>query len=168
MPSLDIDNLDELENAVTIDLDGIDKQSQSQASSIVKDIAALYTDPDWIQSHPSQKRRLDIELETLRGLIKMRQSDEQAHDALIQGISNNNNNASLYKALADIQRTSLQITDKINQSINTITNLLEKFQLDMPVHSSDNSTIHDDDTGLTRGSKEFIKKMARMEACGTS
>lgn len=163
-PNFPIDDLP-TESAVTIDLCAIDDNSKKTAMTIISDITKLYADENWVKEHPIQKRRLDIELETLRGLLKMRQADEQAHDALIEGISANNGNASLYKALADIQRTSLQVTDKINQTINTLTNLMEKFQLDNPVEQSDNSNdIANDSIEMTRGSKEFITKMNQVES----
>ena len=107
-----------------------------------------------MSAHPMAKKRIDTELESLRVLIKMRKADEQAHDSIITAIASNSNNASLYRALTDIQKTILAITSKISETIIGINNILKGFQLEI---NFDKPAEPESDS--TRGSKDFISKM---------
>jgi hypothetical protein len=150
----------ELESAVQIDICNIDKNAVADAEAYIKYITELYYDKTWIKKHPEVKRRLDIELENLRNLIKMRRSDEQAHDALLNGISSNNTNASLYRALAEIQRASLAVTKQIAETIEKLDNILKGYQLELPVGvdavDDDSPPTQEENQQMYRGSRAFI------------
>ena len=148
------------ENNVQIDIPDLDKTSNEEAARIIRDMTDLYHDEKWIGEHPRIKKRIDIELETLRGLIKMRRADEQAHDALLNGISSNNTNASLYRSLAEIQKSSLAVTRQINETVNTLDNILKQYQLDIS-HQEDNAETEEEDMTMHRGSKSFIKEQIK-------
>ena len=159
-----VDNLD-LEQAVQIDIPELDRMSNKDANTIVSGIADLYYNPEWIKAHPQVKRRIDIELETLRGLIKMRRADEQAQDAILNGISSNNTNASLYRSLAEIQRASLAVTKQIDDTIEILDRILKGYQLEIPFGAKNEETDEPDDTQppIHRGSKAFIEEQIKQQ-----
>lgn len=148
------------ENNVQIDIPDLDKTSNEEAARIIRDMTDLYHDEKWIGEHPRIKKRIDIELETLRGLIKMRRADEQAHDALLNGISSNNTNASLYRSLAEIQKSSLAVTRQINETVSTLDNILKQYQLDIS-HQESSAEAEEEDMVMHRGSKSFIKEQIK-------
>lgn len=145
------------ENILVIDMDEIDKSAVKDAQELVDNLSNIYCDPSFMKAHPLAKKRVDTELESLRVLIKMRKADEQAHDSIINAISANSNNASLYRALTDIQKTILAITSKISETIIGINNILKGFQLEINFDKPD----EDQQTNSTRGSKDFINKMRK-------
>lgn len=146
----------ELENAVQIDIDELDEIASKDAGKIVQGVTELYYDKDWMSKHPQVRHRIEIELETLRGLIKMRKADEKAHDALLNGISSNNTNASLYRALGEIQRTSLAVTKQINETVQALNNLIKGYQLELQFTKDDPDEQPQDENTIYRGSKSFI------------
>lgn len=170
MDDLPVDDIQE--QIIHIDLDTLDEDSAEMARGMVTDLNTLYGDEEILQKYPQTKARLDMELETLRGLIKMRKSDERAHDALLQAIAATPTNASLYRSLAEIQKTSLQVTTKINETIETINKVLKSFQQELDratgkMAGADAETIMNEETDTTdtyRGSKAFIQAMNREEA----
>lgn len=158
-----VDDMD-LENAVTIDIPELDKDSTETAERIVKDMEGLYYDDEWLESHPRIKKRIDIELESLRSLIKLRKANEQAHDAILNGISSENSNASLYRALGEIQRTSLSITKQIDETVTKLEDMLQQYQMaveDGPVQINEDEDDIEDTSPTHRGSKSFIKEQIK-------
>lgn len=155
-------NIDDLheEDLITIDLDAINSDSEKEAKDIIKIVTDLYQDDRFKERHPQVQRRIELELETLRGLIKMRKADEEAHDALILAITENKNNASLYRAMSEIQKTSIQLTNKIHDTIEKLNTICKGFQLELEF---DGPEQDDEDMPETRaahrGSKSFIKDM---------
>ena len=154
---------------IEIDIDGIDNDAKKDAELLVETISRLYCDEEFMKNHPAFKKRVDTELESLRVLIKMRKTDEVAHDFLINAIKGNSGNASLYKSLAEIQKTILSITTKMNETIAGLNNLVKGYQLEFnfdsePNDESNDSTEPDEISSTTcRGSKEFIRKMEQTE-----
>lgn len=154
---------------IEIDIDGIDNDAKKDAELLVETISRLYCDEEFMKSHPAFKKRVDTELESLRVLIKMRKTDEVAHDFLINAIKGNSGNASLYKSLAEIQKTILSITTKMNETIAGLNNLVKGYQLEFnfdpePNNESNDSAEPDEISYTTcRGSKEFIRKMEQTE-----
>ena len=156
-----IDQLPE-EDLFEIDMDAIDKDSESEAHEIIKIVTDLYQDEDFKKKHPQAQRRINLELETLRGLIKMRKVDEEALEAIIQAISANKSNGSLYRSLSEIQKTSIAISNKIHDTVDRLNTICKDFQHELPVEE----TEQDDkpSKGATRGSKAFIEEMSKLKA----
>lgn len=166
---------------VPIDLEDLDSASSETAKSMIQNLNDLYGDEEILKKFPQTKARLDVELETLRGLIKMRKADEAVHDTILSAISTTPNNASLYRSLADIQRTSLQITEKIDTSMKSINTIIKSFQTEMD-HATGRfevgtpeSSIEDtgngdteegkiNDKGIYRGAKSFIQAMQSQDS----
>lgn len=156
-----IDRADDMENAVQIDITEIDKDSTETATRMVRDMEGLYYDDEWLATHPRIKKRIDIELESLRSLIKLRKSNEQAHDAILNGISSNNTNASLYRSLAEIQRTSLAVTKQINETVHELEDILQQYQMATDAPVMQEMQQEEDDISMHRGSKSFIKEQIK-------
>lgn len=155
------DNIDGMQ-LVDIDLEGIDQSSKEDAITLIENLSRFYYDKDFMQRNPNFKKRVDADLESLRILIKMRKSDEIAHDLLVKAIAGNSGNASLYKSLSEIQKTIISITSKMGDIIDGLNNLMKGYQLEM--NFDDPEPIESEDTieqvGDTfKGSKDFIKSM---------
>ena len=156
------------EQLVNIDVEGIDREAKSDAHQMVDNLSKFYYDEAFMSKHPQIKKRIEDELESMRILIKMRKADEEAHDALIKAISANNTNASLYKALTQIQGTILSVTTKMGEIVDRLNHMMKGYQLELPYEQQDQT---DDNTEITtkntyRGTKEFIKNMLNQEQSG--
>lgn len=169
-PPLPIDSFPtddlELDAAVSIDIEAIDTDSKESAQEMIKTITDLYHDEKFMAAHPQVKRRIDLELETLRGLIKMRIADETAHDAILSAIASNKNNASMYRSLSEIQKTSLAITTKIHDTIEKINGFMKGYQLELPFdeNKDEETETESKPTKVHRGSKDFIASMLEDES----
>lgn len=147
---------------VDIDMEGIDKESLDDAMALVDNLSKLYCNEEFMKNNPNFKKRVDAELESLRVLIKMRKTDEVAHDLIIKAIAGNSGNASLYKSLAEIQKTILSITTKMGDIITGLNNLLKGYQLEMNFEEQEQPETEQEQPKLKnayRGSKEFIERM---------
>lgn len=149
---------------VDIDMEGIDKSSKDDAIALVENLSKLYCNEEFMKSNPNFKKRVDNELESLRILIKMRKADEVAHDLIVNAIAGNSSNASLYKSLAEIQKTILSITTKMGDIITGLNNLLKGYQMELNFDQVENQSDDSVDIKKTsRGSKEFIQRMNELE-----
>ena len=149
---------------VDIDMEGIDKSSKDDAIALVENLSKLYCNEEFMRSNPNFKKRVDNELESLRILIKMRKADEVAHDLIVNAIAGNSSNASLYKSLAEIQKTILSITTKMGDIITGLNNLLKGYQMELNFDRAENQSDDSVDIKKTsRGSKEFIQRMNELE-----
>ena len=98
---LDVDGM----QLVDIDFDGIDESAKADAIALIENLEKFYYNDDFMKNHPTFKKRIDTDLESLRILFKMRKSDETAHDLIMKAIQGNSGNASLYKSLSEMQKT---------------------------------------------------------------
>lgn len=155
-----IDNTSDIEESlINIDVDAIDSESIWDAKNMINNLSMFYYNEEFMQQHPQLKKRIDDELESMRILIKMRKADEKVHDALVKAISANNSNASLYKALTQIQGTILSVTTKMGEIVDRLNAMMKTYQLELPF-DSDQESQEDENTKHThRGSKAFIKQM---------
>jgi hypothetical protein len=148
------------EDICPIDIDAIDEEAAADARDMIKIVTDLYQDDHFKDRHPQAQRRINMELETLRGLIKMRKADEEAHDALLRAISENKSNASLYRSMAEIQKTSIAITNKIHDTIDRLNATCKAFQLELEFKDEPETTGEQSSTSsVHRGSKSFIQDM---------
>lgn len=163
------DLIDNEEDVVNIDTDRIDTDSLKEASELVENLKDIYADPEFMKANPKFATRLKAEVENLRILIKIRKSDEVAHDVLLGAIGRNSANASLYRSLSDIQRTILSTTSELTSKVKDINLMLKNIQLEL-FHQDATTPQTDPETGEVvdgdqleqttfRGSKDFIKQM---------
>lgn len=154
---------------IDIDMDGIDAESKVDAALLIENLSKFYYDENFMKEHPAFKKRVDADLESLRILIKMRKTDEVAHDLLIKAISGNSGNASLYKSLTEVQKTIISITTKIGDIITGLNNLMKGYQLeinfDSPEDNEDGTDNNEDNIkkNTWRGTKDFINDMNKNE-----
>ena len=161
--SFPIDNL-KPEDICPIDLDAINEDSEKEAHDMIKIVTDLYQDATFKDRHPQAQKRIEMELETLRGLIKMRKADEEAHDALISAIAENKSNASLYRSMAEIQKTSIAITNKIHDTIDRLNTICKGFQLELSFEQNvERDEPEQPKPQAHRGSKSFIEEMISKE-----
>lgn len=162
--SLPLDNIPLIE----IDLDGIDKESQDSARDLVENLSRFYYDEEFLANNPTFKKRVDTDLESLRVLIKMRKTDEVAHDVLIKAIQGNSGNASLYRAMTEIQKTILSITTKMNEVITSLNNMMKGYQLELNFEKEEEETKEAmsnplEGSSINRGAKDFIRQMEEAQ-----
>lgn len=163
-PSDLIDNEDEI---VNIDTETIDNDSLKEAQDLIENLKDIYTDPEFMKANPKFSTRLKSEIEDLRILIKIRKSDEVAHDVLLCAIGKNSSNASLYRSLSDIQKTILSTTSELSAKIKDINSMLKGLQLELNFKQEQaelnqpkgDENVEQLDQNVFRGSKDFIKAM---------
>ena len=158
-PNFD-DNIDQAE-IIDIDTDDLDKQAQEVAKAMVSNFSKLYYDDDFMESQPNLKKRIDVELESLRLLIKMRKGDEITHDLLLRSIGRQSTNERLYKCLATIQKSMMDIQTKMDETLKRLNDMLKNVQLEMNFtpKNEEEKKQETDDTSVCRGSKEYIEKL---------
>ena len=162
--------IDSLE-VVNIDIEGISSEAEGKAKTLIEDLAKFYYDEEFLKSNPNFRRRVDNDMESLRMLLKMRAADEVTHDVLIKAIAANSGNASLYGSLTRVQATILQITTKIENIVNNLTNMIKGYQLELnfkyenEMNKEDDGEIEsiEDISNAHRGSKAFIEQMKKIE-----
>lgn len=155
-----VDNIDEIVEA--IDIEQINDEAVAMAMAMVKNLSTIYYNEQFMEENPRLKKRIDAELENLRILFKMRKSDEHTHDILLNAITNNPNNASMYRSLSQIQSTLLSIQKQVDETINNITNVLKGYQMEINfARENDNQMTMptNNDSSIHRGSKSFIEQM---------
>ena len=166
---INLEGIVDAEEIVNIDIDGIDDNSIIDARAMVENLSKFYYDEEFMKANPSLKKRIDSELESLRILIKMRKSDEKTHDILLKAIAKNSSNASLYRALTEVQKATLSITKQINDIVNGLNGLLKNYQLeiqwkDETVESKDdNEEDVEEIKDIHKGTKAFIEQMNQDE-----
>lgn len=151
------DNID-TESVVDFNLDGIDKESEFEATELIHNLSKFYYNEEFMSANPTFKKRVDSDLESLRILIKMRKADEVAHDNLLKAIAGNSSNASLYRSLTEMQKTIISITTKMGEIITGLNNLMKGFQLEINFQEEPTEEITSS-KDTHRGSKEFINMM---------
>jgi hypothetical protein len=158
---------------VNIDIDAIGDEAEGKAKRLIEDLAKFYYDEDFLKANPNFRKRVDNDMESLRMLLKMRAADEVTHDVLINAIAANSSNASLYRALTNVQTTILQITTKIENIVNNLTTMIKGYQLELNFKMEQEQAMQgsepeevtvDNVSSQHRGSKSFIEQMNKIES----
>ena len=147
-----------------INIADIEEEAKNASFALCRNLREVYFDEEFMKNNPRFKERLDVELESLRVLVKMRKSDEIAHDLCLRSIGMNTNNASLYKALSGIQSSMLSIQRQMDDTVKNINNLLKNVQLELNFDNNQQNNTQSQqeiplDSNTTRGSKKFIEMM---------
>lgn len=158
---------------VNIDLESIEEKSVSRAQEMVEDLANFYYDEEFLKENPNFKRQMEIYKEDLRLLLKMKDADEKLQDILIKSIGQNPSNASLFMANTKIQTQISNLITKINETSSKLTNMMKGYQLELnfkyeqeaarQTSTADEPQSIDDMNTTTRGAKEFIQRMEKIE-----
>lgn len=158
---------------VNIDLESIEEKSVSRAKEMVEDLANFYYDEEFLKENPNFKRQIEIYKEDLRLLLKMKDADEKLQDILIKSIGQNPSNASLFMANSKIQTQISNLITKINETSSKLTNMMKGYQLELnfkyeqeaarQTNSTDEPQSIEKMNTTTRGAKEFIQRMEKIE-----
>lgn len=151
---------------IDIDVEQIETESKDYVVKMVKNLSRFYYDEEFMSTHPVFSKRVDADIDSLCILIKMRSVDEVTQDSLVKAISTNSGNASLYRALTDVQRTILNIQTKIEETIKSLEAFMKGYQLELdfnPAQKINDDSSDDVEQMTTRGSKEFIQQMRGAE-----
>lgn len=169
----DSDDVIDAIDIVNIDIDAIGDEAEGKAKRLIEDLAKFYYDEDFLKANPNFKKRVDNDMEALRILLKMRAADEETHDILIKAIAANSSNASLYRALTNVQTTILQITTKIETIVNNLTTMIKGYQLELNFKMEQEQAMQESEpeevtvdnvSSQHRGSKSFIEQMNKIES----
>lgn len=160
--------IDKEEDIVDINTEFIDNSSIEEATGLIENLKDIYADKKFMEENPKFMVRLKKEVEDLRILLKVRKSDETVHDILLGSIGKNPSNASLFRALTDVQKTILATTTDISNKVKDINGLLKGIQLEIDFNKppTEEETKEGEETtkpNTFRGTKDFIKSMKEDE-----
>ncbi len=146
---------------IEIDVPQIEEEAKKYVVSMIDNLSKFYYDDEFMKSHDIFRKRVEADIDSLSILIKMRRIDEVTQDSLIKAISVNSNNASLYRALTEVQRTILNIQTKIDDTIKSLQVFMKGYQLELNLDYNQEEDSEDEPSinNKTRGSKEFIQQM---------
>lgn len=149
---------------VDIDVKQVEDDAKTYVSGLIENYTNFYFDEQFLRKHPKFRKRIEDDIETLVSLRKMRRMDEITQDSLVKAIGGNPNNASLYRALTDIQRTILNIQNKIDETTRSLTAFMKGYQMEIdfdasPGDGSDDGSEDVQGEMVTRGTKDFINQM---------
>ena len=147
-----------------IDMEEINSDAEKCAIELVTNLSKIYFDEKFMEENPGLKKRIDTFIESMRILIKMRKSSERTHDILVAAIPSQPTNASLYRSQAQIESNLLSIQKQMDETVNSMTNLLKGYQLELNFRSQDDSEDKETEpeqkiSDTHRGSKTFIQQM---------
>ena len=154
---------DGMEDVYTIDTDLITNESNIMATSLISSVLRLYNNKEFVDEHPDFKKRIDTEIESLKRMYKMIKTDEIVHDHLVQAISKNPGNASLYMSMTKLQEKISSLDGDIKRVLDGLNKICANYQMELNFEqtrktSDEESSI--DETGVvTRGGKAFVDMM---------
>lgn len=135
-----------LEPLVSIDLGNINWEAHNEAHSVVKLLSKLYKDEEFLTRNPYVKERLDVCAANLKSLMKSKIINENLQDSLVNAISVNSGDVSLYRSLNDLQKTNIQISERIDDVLEDVKVIIDEMQ-------------DEDDIQTFRGTKELTKTL---------
>ena len=155
--------------SVYIDMEEINRNAKNDSLFMLKDLAKIYGNERFMAEHPEYKKRLDLELESIRVLLKMRRSDEITHDILVKQIGLTPNVAGMYTALQKIQSAMVAIENKLDEKVRIVNGLLKNYQMELPFDQPEEVTTEEQSgessgAGRYRGTKAFIMDMNKQPA----
>ena len=156
-------SIDGMEDVYTIDMDLIAKESNIMATSLISSVLRLYNNKEFVDEHPDFKKRIDTEIESLKRMYKMIKTDEEVHDHLVQAISKNPGNASLYMSMTKLQEKISSLDSDIKRILDGLNKICNNYQMELNFEATKKGMDEDssfDETGaVARGSKAFIDMM---------
>lgn len=153
---IDINVIDSIfENQINIDADKIERDS---IETSIKLFDQAVNNNNWKKLDPEIVSSLDSELRSLKTLINMKKIDERVQTVILNAISNDNSNPTMYKSLSDIQKNLITLTSQINETIKNIRNVLKAYTYKNNIEQINEESL-DSDIYRCRGSKDFISKM---------
>lgn len=162
-------SLEGLDNELSVDMLMIDTdklalEAQADAKKTIEDLMDASGDVVLIENNPKLLKRLKIESDNLKTLMKMKSSNDIVHDLLVKSVGRDPGNASLYASLNKIQTAMMSIQKQIIESVKNIEAILKERQNAIDSQKDDNpftiNTLENTQAGITtRGNKQFIQQM---------
>jgi hypothetical protein len=154
-------NIEELEDPIFIDIDEINRDAECNSITLCNNLEKIYGNREFMDAHPDYKKRLDIEVESLRVLIKMKIADEHVHDVAVKAIAANPSNASMYTSMIKVQASILDIQKRMDEVVKNINNLLKGYQTELNFDDNSTQDFHpeNDNPNIQRGTRAFIREM---------
>lgn len=147
------------EDFYVLDMDEIGRDANIMATSMISSVLRLYNNKDFVEEHPDFKKRIDTEIESLKKLYKMAQTNEIVHDHLAQAISKNSSNASLYMALDKVQARIMTVDHSIREILDGLNKICNNYQMELNFEAVKKGNDPDEDGMAVRGGKAFIDMM---------
>lgn len=147
------------EDFYVLDMDEIGRDANIMATSMISSVLRLYNNKDFVEEHPDFKKRIDTEIESLKKLYKMAQTNEIVHDHLAQAISKNSSNASLYMALDKVQARIMTVDHSIREILDGLNKICNNYQMELNFEAVKKGDDPDEDGMAVRGGKAFIDMM---------
>ena len=155
--------IDGMEEVYTIDTDLIAKESNIMATSLISSVLRLYNNKDFVDEHPDFKKRIDTEIESLKRMYKMIKTDEIVHDHLVQAISKNPGNASLYMSMTKLQEKISSLDGDIKRILDGLNKICANYQMELNFEqtrkAAEDESSYDETGVVTRGNKAFVDLM---------
>lgn len=107
----------------------VDSLTQKVADDLIKVFAKPYLDELFVTKHPNCRHYFEIEKERLRLLLKMKQSVELCHDALMAAIVHNPADEVLFNSLINIQNRVQTLQEDIDKTVSNINRLSRRFKI---------------------------------------
>lgn len=152
---------------VEIDTEDLNDKAIVLAQAIVENFCKDDDVKELILTQPKLRKQIDTTIESLRILIKMQKADEITHDMAVKAIGQNCTNASMYSALTKQQAQLIAIQKQIDETIEKLQSILKNYQLEL--NFTQTAAREAEDTNkISRGGKEWLKSVERLEADDTS
>lgn len=156
----DGEDVEALEQLITIDLDAVDADASHRSEIITDSLSNYYFDEKYIKDHPYIPTKIMQEMDNVRRLYKMLLVNEKAQDALIKAISLNASKGTLYLSLTSMQKSILLIQKQLNDMVANLETIFQRMQDEADKMYSEKDKEEQEDGSLTiRGAREFIKMM---------
>lgn len=156
----DGEDVEALEQLITIDLDAVDADASHRSEIITDSLSNYYFDEKYIKDHPYIPTKIMQEMDNVRRLYKMLLVNEKAQDALIKAISLNASKGTLYLSLTSMQKSILLIQKQLNDMVANLETIFQRMQDEADKMYSEKEKEEQEDGSLTiRGAREFIKMM---------
>ena len=153
--------MDDMEDVYTIDTDLINKESNIMATSLISSVLRLYNNKEFVDEHPDFKKRIDTEIESLKRMYKMIKTDEIVHDHLVQAISKNPGNASLYMSMTKLQEKISSLDGDIKRILDGLNKICANYQMELNFEqtwkASDDESSYDETGIITRGGQSVCR-----------
>lgn len=111
------------------DVINISHEAEIKSNALVLAFSEMYSNEMFMMEHPDYKKRVDLEKEKLRQLIKMQQSIELSHDMVLQAIERDIENESLHRSLFDFQDRLLDIQIKMDEAVKRLNILTKSYKM---------------------------------------
>lgn len=152
------ENMEGIEPESLINIDDITDESIKKSKSLLDNYKNILFDEEFLKNQPKIRQQIEQDLENIQMLTKMLISNDKIHDLLVTSIGKNPENASLYRGLFQLQSSILSIQKQMQDIFKRFESIKHNgIQMELEF-KTDN-----DETGVYRGSREYIMEMQKQQ-----